>query len=289
MRFRVAAAWLVRCATGFAVFVASSRGARAQTYEVLHDFTGTNGDGAIPYGTLVQVGSDFYGTTRSGGTTALCTAGCGTIFKLDSGGHVTTVYSFDADTDDGLTPIAGLTLATDGNLYGTTPVGGATANAAVYRFEPGTGLVTTIDSFDRDTGGWFGSTNAMEGTDGQLYVATTYGHCGDDTDNCPQVLRMTLSGSATPFHTFDPEAEGSMPLSPLLQTSPGDFYGTTTGGNGAVFHLNAAGEWTLVHGFNDTDGRVPMGNLVRDGAGNIYGVTAFGTESNLGTIYRIAA
>jgi uncharacterized repeat protein (TIGR03803 family) len=268
--------------------LALTRIAAAQTYEVLHTFTGTNGDGSTPHGTLVQVGSDFYGTTRAGGDTSLCTVGCGTIFKLDSSGNVTTVHSFDANTDDGLTPIAGLTLATDGNLYGTTPNGGATANGAVYRFEPGSGTVTTIHSLDRDTGGWYAATPVMEGTDGKLYVATVYGHCSDDTDNCSQILQMTTSGSTIPLHTFDPNTEGALPLTPLLQTSPADFYVATTGGNGAVFHMNAAGDVTTVHAFQDTDdGRIPIGSLVSDGSGNVYGVTEFGGNANQGTVFRI--
>ena len=261
--------------------------AGAQVYEVLHTFTGANGDGASPHGTLVQVGNDFYGTTRAGGTTALCTVGCGTIFKLDSSGNVTTVYSFDANTDDSLTPVAGLTLASDGTLYGTAPVGGAHANGAVYRFEPGSGLETTIYSFDRDTEGWYPATTVTEGSDGMLYVVTLYGHCDDDTDACSRILKMTTSGSASPLHTFDPDVEGSLPYSPLLQTDASDFYGTTSGGNGAVYHMSGTGTVTPVHVFNDTDGRIPMGSLVRDAAGNVYGTTAFGTASNQGTIFRI--
>jgi hypothetical protein len=55
--------------------------AAAQTYEVLHAFTGTNGDGAHPLGKLLPVGADFFGTTNSGGDLGgLCAFGCGTIF-----------------------------------------------------------------------------------------------------------------------------------------------------------------------------------------------------------------
>jgi len=160
----------------------------------------------------------------------------------------------------------------------------------VYRFEPGNGQVTTIHSLDRDTGGWDAATPAIEGTDGMLYVVTVYGHCGDDTDECSQVLRMTTGGSTTPLHTFDPDTEGVMPLSPLLQTSPADFYGATSAGNGTVFHMNAAGEITPVHAFQDTgDGRIPIGRLVRAVSGTVYGVTEFGGNSNQGTIFRIDA
>ena len=66
--------------------------APAQSYEVLHTFTGLNGDGSGTRGTLVQVGNDFYGTTTSGGdTTRLCNVGCGTVIKIDSVGNVSAV------------------------------------------------------------------------------------------------------------------------------------------------------------------------------------------------------
>jgi uncharacterized repeat protein (TIGR03803 family) len=263
---------------------------RAQTYQVLHTFTGTNGDGAEPRGALIQVGSDFYGTTSSGGdATALCSGGCGTVFKLDSSGSVTTVYSFDASTDDAILPRAGLVLGPDGSLYGTSPAGGVLNDGAVYRFDLGTGLATTIYSADRTGGGWFVGPPVTAGSDGMLYVATTYGHCGDGTANCPQLLRMTTAGAATPLHTFAPE-EGGILLSPLLEVGATDFDGTWNSGDGGVFRLNGAGEIIPLHVFiEDPNGRGPVGTLLRDAAGNLYGVTAFGGASEHGTIFRIDA
>jgi uncharacterized repeat protein (TIGR03803 family) len=260
--------------------------AGAQTYEVVHEFTGTNGDGLIPRGTLLRVGDQLYGTTQAGGdTTGLCNTGCGSVFRVDASGTVTTLHAFDAATE-GIDPDAGLILASDGNFYGTTPSGGAAFDGTVYQIKPD-GSYATIADFDRDTGGWFGSTPAIQGTDGNLYVVTTYGHCQDDSADCAQVLRMSTAGDPTPFHTFDPTTEGAVPLSPLLQTSPADFYGTTSGGNGAVYHLDAAGELTVVHPFDGgPGGRVPIGSLLLD-SGNIYGVTAAGGDDEHGTIYRI--
>ena len=139
--------------------------AMAQNYQVIHTFTGTGDDGSGPRGTLVQVGTDLYGTTNGGGD-----HGVGTVFRIDSSGGVSTVYSFDPATDDGSFPAAGLILAADGNLYGTAISGGALGDGAVYRFDPGSGTATTIHSFDRDTGGWYRGHSVTEGTDGNLYV-----------------------------------------------------------------------------------------------------------------------
>ena len=259
--------------------------ARAQVYEVLHSFSGTNDDGAGPRGTLVQVGNDFYGTTGSGGDAG----GGGTVFKLDSSGSVSTVHSFDSSNDDGSGPIAGLTLADDGNLYGTAFAGGAHDDGAVYRFDPGNVTVTTIHSFDRDTGAWFPSSAVSVGTDGNLYVVTTYGHCDDNTDGCAAIVRMTTAGTGvTPLHTF--VDDGAQPLTPLLQTTANDFFGMTTlGPNGAgrVFHMSGSGTVTLVHEFTDEEGRVPMGALLLGSDGNLYGVASSGGASFHGSIYRV--
>src|ERR1035441_8119412 len=80
----------------------------------LYSFSGFN-DGANPVAGLVQ-GSDgnFYGTTPGGGT-----QGWGTVFKISTGGALTTLYSFTGGNDDG-NPSAGLLQGSDGSFYGTT-------------------------------------------------------------------------------------------------------------------------------------------------------------------------
>ncbi|HTY41401.1 MAG TPA: choice-of-anchor tandem repeat GloVer-containing protein [Thermoanaerobaculia bacterium] len=282
-----------RWALAAVVLVVSGGPLSGQTYEVLHTFTGQNGDGAGPRGTLVRVGNDLYGTTGLGGdTVGLCAAGCGTIFKVDSGGDVSTVYAFDGNSgEDGILPAAGLTLATDGNLYGTTPSGGALGDGVVYRFDPSTNSASTLHAFDRDTGGWYAVTPAIEGTDGNLYVVTTNGHCGDDTQACATLVRMSKSGTGVvTLHTFTPDDDGAQPLSPLLQTSGTDFYGTTSlGPNGAgrVFHMNGSGNVTLVHEFTDAEGRLPMGALLQASDGHLYGVATSGGAHFAGSVYRV--
>ncbi|HZW79583.1 MAG TPA: choice-of-anchor tandem repeat GloVer-containing protein, partial [Candidatus Deferrimicrobiaceae bacterium] len=99
---------------------------------VLHNFSGyvssTVYDGSRPLGVLVE-GPDgnFYGTTYTGGA-----FNAGTVFKITPTGTYTLLHSFSyvSPTYDGQLPIAGLTVGTDGNLYGVTGNGG-TKNAGV--------------------------------------------------------------------------------------------------------------------------------------------------------------
>ena len=107
------------------------QGARAQTYTVLHTFTGGQ-DGGIPYAGLTwDGGANFYGTAAQGGYTgSICynlggghADGCGTVFRLRRSGSnwaFSTLYEFRGGTLDGGFPLAPVTIARDGSLYGTT-------------------------------------------------------------------------------------------------------------------------------------------------------------------------
>jgi uncharacterized repeat protein (TIGR03803 family) len=115
---------------------------------VLHNFSGyvssTQYDGARPIGILVE-GADgsYYGTTYQGGE-----YNAGTVFKITPSGTYTLLhsFSFQAPTYDGQLPIAGLTLGTDGNFYGTTAYGGTQNGGAIFEITPA-GKETVLYNF----------------------------------------------------------------------------------------------------------------------------------------------
>jgi uncharacterized repeat protein (TIGR03803 family) len=136
-------------------------------------------DGGLPLSGLVQ-GSDgnFYGTTNCCGTHLYSNYFGGTIFKMTPAGQITELYDFCSQPNcaDGGSPTAGLILGTDGNFYGTTPVGGANGNGAVFQITP-QGQYTVLHSFDYSDG------NApkgplTQGTNGILYGETNAGGTG---------------------------------------------------------------------------------------------------------------
>jgi uncharacterized repeat protein (TIGR03803 family) len=101
---------------------------------VLHTFTG-GADGEQPWAGLVRdAAGNLYGTTQAGGGTG-CQGGkgCGTIFKVDTSGTETVLYSFGARGEN---PTAALILDGKGNLYGTTFAGGAHGKGTVFKFTP---------------------------------------------------------------------------------------------------------------------------------------------------------
>jgi uncharacterized repeat protein (TIGR03803 family) len=129
------ASWKMLCA----LFVLCATIASAQTFRTVVAFPTNGVEGYYPEDSLVQgLDGDFYGTTLVGGT-----HGQGNVFKVTSGGTVTTLYSFCAETNctDGSLPSAGLVLATDGNFYGTTSRGGAINSCP---FSSGCGTVFKI-------------------------------------------------------------------------------------------------------------------------------------------------
>src|SRR5208283_4207146 len=136
-------------------------------------------DGDVLYAGLVQ-GADgnFYGTTTNGGANS-----AGTVFKITPSGKFATLYSFCSQPycTDGSNPEAGLIQATDGNFYGTTPIGGAYKHhwGTVFKITPG-GALTTPHSFGKDRALGNGPVGLMQATNGNFYGMTHTGGTSDD-------------------------------------------------------------------------------------------------------------
>jgi uncharacterized repeat protein (TIGR03803 family) len=149
------------------IFKLSTSGEVLWTYA----FSCSNG-GQQPFAPLLQ-GSDgnFYGTTIAGGNSA----NCGTVFKLDQNGNVTTLYAFK-NIPDGANPEAGLTQGTDGDLYGTTGYGGKNNGGTLFQLSTtgvhrilyyfGTRGETSIAALTQDTNGIFYGTTYAGGRSG---------------------------------------------------------------------------------------------------------------------------
>ena len=96
---------------------------------MLYSFTG-GADGGRPYGGVIRDSAgNLYGTTYSGGA-----FGDGAVYKVDSSGNQTVLYSFKGS--DGANPLAGVIRDAAGNLYGTTSSGGARNAGVVFKLKP---------------------------------------------------------------------------------------------------------------------------------------------------------
>jgi uncharacterized repeat protein (TIGR03803 family) len=252
---------------------------------VLYSFNGTGPGTMSRSGLTLGRDGSFYGTTSAGGYSDL-----GTLFKISPSGALTILYDFDGVTEGGA-PTAPPIQATDGNFYGTTYIGGTTSSyGAVYKFNPPSGRLTTLYTFDSVHGANpFGP--VVQAADGNLF-GTTY---AGGSNNDGTVFKITLSGELTVLFNFD-GVHGSAPYAGLVQGNDGNFYGTTYSGGsadyGVVFKITATGAITVLHNFaGDPDGKYPYAGLVQASDGNFYGVTSqggiYGYNGYFGTIYKI--
>jgi uncharacterized repeat protein (TIGR03803 family) len=254
--------------------------------------------GQSPLAALVQ-GKDgnFYGTTDRGGTSPKCTlrpgykVTCGTVFKITPSGTVTTLASFTQAS--GFNPSSPLIQGTDGNFYGTTPVGGANypGFGTVFQVTP-TGTLTALHSFD-GTDGEKSFAALVQGTDGNFYGTTSFG--GANANFGGTVFKITPSGTLTTPHSFG-SGDGSGASAALIQATDGNFYGTTSGfgvsNTGTVFRITPSGTLTTLHTFGGTDGILSYSTLVEGTNGDLYGTTEFGANTSCsegcGTVFSLA-
>jgi uncharacterized repeat protein (TIGR03803 family) len=125
---------------------------------------------------------------------------------------------------------------------------------------------------------------------GNLYSTVGYG----GTYFAGAVFKVTPGGAETVLYSFTGGADGAQPIAPVIRDGAGNLYGTTTMGGsanaGVVFKVDSTGSETVLHNFTGgTDGLTPVGGLLRDKAGNLYGATSQGGTSNDGVVFKINA
>ena len=306
--------------------LAGAKPADAQTYAVLHTFTGPDGQNPIA-GLTMDAAGNLYGAASNGGAT-----GKGTVFELDTIGKFTVLTSFDFLTP-GANPWGHLILDTAGNLYGTTSLGGYSCNNGVGVGSCGTvfklsvtGIGTVLYAFDNWTRvGMDPLAGVIRDSQGNFY-GTNYNTCGQMLQATPQsgdtdipqfgsVFKLDPSGKETDLYVFNPGQitggtfsnpnDGGCPSGALLMDAAGNLYGTATGDYpigyyphiaSLVFKLtpNQDGTWTrtVLHTFKGYDGDKARSELIFDAAGNLYGTTFNGGGSKncpdgCGTVFEL--
>jgi uncharacterized repeat protein (TIGR03803 family) len=240
--------------------------------------------GANPYAGLVQ-GKDgnFYGTTSSGGTNSY-----GTVFQLSAQGLLTSLYSFTGGSD-GANPEAGLVLASDGNLYGTTYDGGTSNAGTVFQFSTN-GALTSLYSFTGGNDGGYPLAGLVLGSDGNFYGTTA----GGGTNDYGTVFQFSTKSGLTSLYSFTNGNDGVEPEAGLVQGGDGNFYGTTyvggTNGYGTVFQISTSGALASLYSFTGgDDGAYPQAGLVLGSDGNFRGTTYEDGTNGAGTVFKISA
>jgi uncharacterized repeat protein (TIGR03803 family) len=213
---------------------------------ILHTFTGPpsgGADGAYSYyGVIRDAADNLYGAATEGGA-----YGAGAVYKLDTSGNETLLYSFHGGSD-GAYPASVLLFDLQGNLYGTTGFGGNLNCAG------GSGCGVVYELSPQPGGSW---------TETTLYIFCSLSNCTDGES--PGAGPLVLDAAGNLYGT----------------TSNGGAYHLNCDGAGCgvVFKLDASGKETVLYSFTGgADGASPSAGLTMDKAGSLYGTAFYGGD-----------
>jgi uncharacterized repeat protein (TIGR03803 family) len=204
---------------------------------------------------------------------------------------------------DGANPTGVLIRDAAGNLYGTTGVGGS-GNCSGGE---GCGTVFKMDKNGKEV--WVHKFNGANGANpytgllrdasGTLFGTTVFG--GDTRCNppygCGTIFKLDKTGKKeTVLHKFNGFPDGEFPQSLLVQDGAGNLYGVDSAGGthslGGVFKVSKTGKEKVLYSFTGgSDGCFPYPGVIRDSAGNLYGVTLQGGDgfcnNGVGVVFKV--
>ena len=297
----------------FALTMFTAQAAAAQSFNVIHTFTGAS-DGAYPTaGVTVAATGNLYGTASGGGT-----YGKGAAFQMayrGSGWTLSPLHEFAGGFQDGAIPFGGLAFH-GGILYGTTSTGGLGGNdggGVIYELSPPPTVCKTATCYYNETILYeFPASNT--GGDAPYYMTpvfdqfgnmygTTEGsasspECPPTGPDCGTAWELTPSNGGwteSIIYNFTNGNDGRQPLAGLIIDAGGNLYGVAgfgSGGGGTIIELSPSnGGWienTLYDFVPSQNGaRIGANDVAMDSSGNLYGALGSGGPGGSGTVYEL--
>ena len=297
-------------AIGTAIFALTfTLAVQAQTYRVIHHFTGADGD--YPHDLTIDQAGNLYGAAAAGGS-----HNAGVIYKMTkrgSGWTFAPLYNFNFSEDggnDGWYPW-GVVIGPGGRLYGTTASGGL-GYGTVFSLSPPASLFcraalcswteTQLHVFTDapDDGAFPGNSDLVFDQPGNIYGTTAGGGSGSCMRGCGTVYELSRNNggwSSSLLYSFQGEPDDYNPNGGVVFDQAGNLYGTAAAGGdqfgGTVYELTPNnGSWSKNTIFSFDDGFTgvePDASLLIDASGALYGTTQAGGPYQNGTAFELTA
>jgi uncharacterized repeat protein (TIGR03803 family) len=264
------------------------------TTSTIHYFLGGSNDAGTPNPGLVEDSQgNFYGSSGNGGEQN----NNGVVFRFspnaDGTWTETLIYSFGGDSNV-VIPYGTMAIDSQGNLYGTTIVGGAYGLGSVYKLSLINGTWSVQDLYDFPPtiqGPSYGGI-ALD-SKGNLYVVSQYG----GSYGVGSIFKLTPTVDYWKYsliHSFTGSTDGGYPGGSIAIDNAGNIYGTTLRGglfgSGTVYKFAPEQKgWkeTVIHNFPATEPLWNPQGVIRNVQGNLYGITSYGGKYSFGTAYEI--
>ncbi|MBZ5546341.1 MAG: hypothetical protein LAO22_00060 [Acidobacteriia bacterium] len=290
-KFSMAAVALTMLAT-VVILAGIAIPAQAQTYAPLYNFGVVDSSQNGPNGQLA-LGRDgnFYGTINQMRSE---------IYQITPGGGEKLLWKSPQSPDPAEQCYNGLTLGSDGLLYGTCNLWDDNLDngGVIFKFDPTheDDAPTVLYKFPFCSYNTYGLGPLTLGTDGNLYGTTT------GKNGCPGsytygiFYKITPAGQFTILHVFQGIPEPGTPSGPLTLGANGNFYGTSQIGGkpgdyngGTVYQITPKGKVSVLYSFPNTGPYMPVAGVTQGADGKFYGTTNYGGTYGHGTIFQLVS
>jgi len=255
-------------------------------YQKMFEFNGST-EGSHPTGHLLNhPNGKIYGMTTLGGQDQV-----GIIFEYVPGeSEISVINHFNGN--DGARPEGGLTLASNGILYGVTSYGGDYNSGVLFEFDPETADYQKLYDFD-PVNGMIPVCNLVQASNGRLYGVAPKG----GTANSGVLFEYDIiSETYTKLIDFDGQNAGSEPAGSLTEASDGKLYGMTTktqivGNNsyGVIYSYDITNfQINKLFEFDRLNGDSPTGSLLEIANQKLIGVTDYGGAYDSGVMFEFS-
>jgi len=254
------------------------------TYTNLIDFDNTN-TGKYPNGRLVlALNGKLYGSTTKGGS-----SGYGLIFEYDPTTNI-CIKKIDLNSTTGYNNYGGLSIASNGKIYGLTYGGGTSSNGTLFEYDPITNTLTKKIDFNGTTQGGYPNGTVFQASNGKLYGLTQQGGA-----NSVGVIFEYDINTSTFTKKYDFAAvttSGMYPFGGFIQANNGKLYAQTYMGGvnnlGAIIEYDITGN-TVTKKFDfdgSNSGKNPEGDFIEATNDKLLGLTYSGGSKGNGVLFE---